>query len=815
MKHSLLAFAGKHSKLTLTVVLLITAFFLYHASFLHLDADYNSLMNETGKGVTYIGGTGEYKPQQQADQQEYREAIPETMVLDSSSLGRYLVASNKQETIAPEESRAYSTSYLVMLESPVLYEADTLNRISSVMQKLSDTGYVGQSFSVLDFVTFEKRGSRLVSVPFAANSSKQAWTDEQAELLLKRIENDPLVKNYLVSEDLTSILFSFESFALTHQMESELSAILDEMREADIKVSINGGAIITNRLMHYLGRDLSILLTLCFIAILTIYYLSFKAKRSVLLPFSMSLIGIIWTFGTMRLLGYSLTIVNIVTPCMVLNLGSSYAIHVIGEYYSDYAKGMNPVQSTQKILRTIVFACMTTVIGFMSLLFSKTPALREFGIAVGIGVSYCAVLASTYLPAMLNLVVPPKQVQIATYKKGYLALLVISIDRLVKRAWPLFIVLFILIIGGYALTRDHIPVNTNYMSYLPKKDPLGITSRNFAQKMGGDTPYLITVEAPQGESQFFLKSENLQDVYAFEQAIQQSSDDVRHILSFASYVAFANSVYSQEAGIPESDGLLNLLSRMVILMSRQGQEEMGAIMNPEGTKLTIILQNYDAKEQALGTIGSAKRIEDTVLSYLPLLPNGTIVTLGGEPHRSLHFSNTLLSDQSKSTYASYLLVFLVVLFAFKSLSFALYALIPIISGVMANYIFMYFFQIPFDMITVSFAAIAVGAGIDDAIHFLIRYRNKLGMNDRSVESLLSETIRETGRPIILTTLSIVGGMLMFLFASYTPVRYFGSLMSIALLNCMLSTLLIMPSVIRLVTRIQRRFGLQTATDRRK
>lgn len=812
MKHSLLVFVGKHSKSTLIVILLITAFFLYHAAFLHLDADYNSLMNETGKGVSYQGGSGEHMDQQGSALVEI--FIPETMVLDTTALGSHLVASAEVEPPMPEDNLAYSTSYLVMVESPALFEAETLNRITTVMQKLTDTGYLSKSFSVLDFVTFEKKGSRLVTVPFGSSSMQNKWTEEQAQLLKQRIENDPLVKNYLVSENLDAMLFSFESFALTHQMEAELSNLLDELREADITVSINGGAIITNRLMHYLGRDLSILLSLCFIAILTIYYLSFKAKRSVLLPFSMSLIGIIWTFGTMHLLGYSLTIINIVTPCMVLNLGSSYAIHVIGEYYADYAKGLNPIQSTQKILRTIVFACITTVIGFMSLLFSKTPALREFGIAVGIGVSYCAVLASTYLPAMLSLVVPPKQEQIKTYKKGYLAQLVISIDRSVKHAWPLLVVVFLLVIIGYFATRDYIPVNTNYMSYLPKKEPLGETSRRFAQKMGGDTPFLITVEAPEGESQFFLKSGNLQDVYAFEQAVQQSSDDVRHIISFASYVAFANSVYSQEEGIPESDGLLNLLSRMVILMSRQGQEDMGTIMNPEGTKLTIILQNYDAKEQALGTIGSAKRIEDTVISLLPLLPNGTIVTLDGEPHRSLHFSEALLSDQMKSTYASVLLVFLVVLFAFKSVSLALYALIPIISGVMANYIFMYFFQIPFDMITVSFGSIAVGAGIDDAIHFLIRYKNKLGIDDRTVESLLSETIRETGRPIILTTLSIVGGMLMFLFASYTPVRYFGSLMSMALLNCMLSTLLIMPSVIRLVTFFQRKIGMQTNTQRR-
>jgi hypothetical protein len=283
---------------------------------------------------------------------------------------------------------------------------------------------------VLDFVTLEKKGTRLMSVPFA---SQDEWDEADAQMLRQRIEQDPIVKNYLVSDDLSGMLFSFDSIALTPEQEKELSAMLDPLRDEGMEVHINGGAVITNLLIKYLSRDISILLTLCFIAILIVYYLSFRAKRSVLLPFSMSIIGIIWTFGTMRLLGYSLTIVNIVTPCMVLNLGSSYAIHVIGEYYTDYAKGMNSIESTKKILRTIFFACLTTVIGFLSLLFSKTPALREFGIAVGIGVTYCAILASTYLPAQLSLVVPLKKVQIRTYKKGYLAQLVVLTDNLVKK----------------------------------------------------------------------------------------------------------------------------------------------------------------------------------------------------------------------------------------------------------------------------------------------------------------------------------------------------------------------------------------------
>ncbi|HOE90076.1 MAG TPA: MMPL family transporter, partial [Sphaerochaeta sp.] len=184
---------------------------------------------------------------------------------------------------------------------------------------------------------------------------------------------------------------------------------------------------------------------------------------------------------------------------------------------------------------------------------------------------------------------------------------------------------------------------------------------------------------------------------------------------------------------------------------------------------------------------------------------GTIVTLDGEPHRALHFSNALLHDQQMSIYFSFIFVFLVVLIAFRSFSLSCYALIPVLTGVMANYVIMFALNIPFDLITVSFGAVSVGVGIDYAIHFLLRYRNKIDKTQKQDTAiLLKETISETGRPIILTTLSIVAGMLMFLFASYAPVRIFGILMSTALLNCMLATLFIMPSMIRAVSILKER-----------
>ncbi|MDY5908984.1 MAG: MMPL family transporter, partial [Bullifex sp.] len=121
-------------------------------------------------------------------------------------------------------------------------------------------------------------------------------------------------------------------------------------------------------------------------------------------------------------------------------------------------------------------------------------------------------------------------------------------------------------------------------------------------------------------------------------------------------------------------------------------------------------------------------------------------------------------------------------------------------------IFMFFAEIPFDVVTVSFTSIAVGCGVDDAIHFCLRYRNlRKGNPELSVSSAITATIRQTGYPIIITTVSIVFGMMMLSFASYTPIRYFGLLMSITLFGCMVSTILFLPSFMILVDRIKNHF----------
>jgi len=186
-----------------------------------------------------------------------------------------------------------------------------------------------------------------------------------------------------------------------------------------------------------------------------------------------------------------------------------------------------------------------------------------------------------------------------------------------------------------------------------------------------------------------------------------------------------------------------------------------------------------------------------------LLPENTEVTFSGTNAKALRFSDQLIIDQKNSQRLAYLFVLIIASIAFMSFYRGFLTLIPVAFSIMMNYIFMYIFNIPFDMVTVSFASVAIGSGVDDAIHFLLKYSSlKKDDNKANVKKQINNTIRTTGRPIVLTTVSIVLGMMMLTFASYLPIKYFGLLMSIALMDSMLATIFILPSFIIFIDKFK-------------
>ena len=376
----------------------------------------------------------------------------------------------------------------------------------------------------------------------------------------------------------------------------------------------------------------------------------------------------------------------------------------------------------------------------------------------------------------------------------------------VTRYWAIVLIVFFVLVIAFAYTRDKVDFNSNYVDYFPQNDQFVEDTVFFAQTMGGTDPYYMEIVAPNREPGFFLKSENIKKVYDYEETVMEACPDIVQSLSFPQYVGFLNKVYSGTNDIPESDGLINLLYRILMQMRAYiGTNVLDVLINSDASVITLAMRNYDAYEQNLQTTASARRVEAALDYYRYMLPEGTTSKYYCGASNSIKASDMIVADQNTATTISMIATIIIASITLFSAFRGVAAIFPVLVGIMFNYVFMYFTGIPFDLVTIGFSSITFGAGIDDALHYLLRYRyNRRLYPERKIEAIISMTLEETGRPIILTTVSIVAGMCMFLFASFSPIRYFGLFMSVALTVAMLATLFVLPVVMIVSNKIKDR-----------
>ncbi len=81
--------------------------------------------------------------------------------------------------------------------------------------------------------------------------------------------------------------------------------------------------------------------------------------------------------------------------------------------------------------------------------------------------------------------------------------------------------------------------------------------------------------------------------------------------------------------------------------------------------------------------------------------------------------------------------------------------------------------IPLDMMSITIAAIAIGIGVDDAIHYIYRFREEI--KNKSLEEAIMISHLSIGSALYYTTISIVLGFSVMMSSNFIPTIYFGIL----------------------------------------
>ncbi len=669
----------------------------------------------------------------------------------------------------------------------------------SVIRRIESYPKVHKSLNPFDIITFSRNGVQLKIITMAPDG-KVPETEKSFREFKTKLFTDDIARNLVVSGDRTTLaaIFPVDSDVDYNRLLSNVRRDLKSLQK-DFNTYIGGQFPIDETTNKYLTTDVPRFLVLAILVILLVYYFGFRTLRAVLLPVTTVSLGTLWTTGMMAILGFKLTVVSIMTPPLVLTLGSSYSIHVLNQYYREAALGNNKIEwiaeSVVHINKTIVMAAGTTIIGFFSLIFANIVQIREFGVATSIGIVFCAALSILFFPAVLSLLPSPTGEQKRRVVEGPVTKMLGRLGLNIIRLRVVILVVVGVIVLLFFVAIKHVKYQTDFTTYYRHREKAIDDNIFIVKKFGGFVYGYITLSGPPNDKSYFLKPDVLKRVAAFEDRLKRDPD-VAYISSFVTYLRIMNKTLTGKYEIPRNRGIILLLSRYfkALAATEGGSATLGTVIHKDFSKITIAIRIYDSERKNY-------MLEQRYKKFMEILHRDEAETLGknikaeiwGNNLSAFYLSETLAHDQITSVLFSALFIFILTAFAFRSVFIGFFALIPMGVGIMLNFIFMYLFKIPLDVVTITFSSVAIGVGVDTSIHLIIQFnrQRRNGLN-KSREEILSNTLQIAGRPILLTTVSLVAGLLVLVFSSFTPIMYFGILVSLVLLTTAIGALVILP-----------------------
>ena len=756
----------KRANIFIGIIIIITVFFGFNAAKIVINPDFYSIFPQQSERVSVL--------------------LEETGISDTLEMHMYLSVEIKGET-TPE----------------------ALKLFADVLKKIENHPNIRTSINPFNFITFRKSGGRLSIEPIAAEIPSN---EAETALFLQRLNSEPLAQGFVTSDSgrILSALFVSDSDADPALFTKDFERMIEPLNSS-FKVYYSGDLPFAAQTSEYLQKDLALLVSLAVLVILVVLFASFRVRRALFLPVITVGVGAVWALGFSVMMGYKLTVVSVVLPTIVLAIGSSYSVHILSEYFRGFGQSEDNFDPAEKIciavshvMKTVILAGLTTMIGFCSLLFTSITPVREFALSVSFGIFACVILSLFFLPSLLSKLSPPNPKHSERIKIGLLNRMIDFISVGVVRFYPLFIVLFIVsLLLAFFLYPD-ISRKVDYIDYFPSGDKIVIDTYKIAEFTGGGQVVNITLKAPDGTENYFLQQDVMKRITALQDEISRN-ENVISLMSFYTILEQINGVMFNQDGLPEKQGLILLLSRYFKLL---GDRDItfaadADFINGDYSQITIFLRVYDGE--------TGKVIADRDILYLINDLQEVVDRYVPDKQPSYIWGNTVLffeagdqiqRDQLFSTALAMILIVFVSLIFFRSLLLGLFSLIPLVFAIALNYILMVVLQIPLDVTTVLVSNAAIGVGVDDAIHFLLQYRAQLDKCDNNYKNAVLSTFRITGRPIVLTTVSIVAGLLVLCFASFKPIVYFGLLVSISLTAAMVSTLLFLPAFILGFNRIK-------------
>ncbi|WP_405227155.1 RND family transporter [Dokdonia sp. Asnod1-B02] len=683
-----------------------------------------------------------------------------------------------------------------------LFTPEVLTAWNDLSAKIAKADAVALSLSLKDLKILDKQENpqRFDLVPFMTDST---LTAESAASYRKLLFDDlPFYENLIYNKETGTVRSAVylkkdlinTPARLDFVVNDLMPAIASFEKDYDIDVRTSGMPYIRTLNAQNIIDEIGIFVGAALLVTSFIFFFFFRSYRATFISMITVIIGVMWAFGFLGLLGYEITVLTAIIPPLIIVIGIPNCIFLINKYQQEYKNHGNQVKALQRVITKVGNATLmtniTTASGFATFILTESSLLSEFGVVASINIIAIFLLSLLIIPIIYSYMSPPKEKHLKHLGKTWIEGFVNWMERMVRtRRTAIYgssvLLLALSIVGIY-----QIRISGSLIEDMPKKADFYKDIKFFEEEFDGIMPLEILIDTK--KKQGVMKLATLKRMEELSATIEEQPE-LSAPISIVNLVKYAKQAYFN--GNPKYYQLPTSNERNFILPYAKSfdndQNLMGAYVDSTGQYARITTFMKD-----VGTDKMERAEENIQLKIDKLFPEERYeVTMTGTALVFQKGTDYLVMNLVISLSLAILLIALFMAWMFKSLRMIIVSLIPNLLPLLVTAGMMGFIGIPIKPSTILVFSIAFGISVDDTIHFLAKYRQELKANKWKIKKSVYGSLRETGVSMFYTSIVLFFGFSVFMISSFGGTVALGGLVSATLLFAMLANLLLLPSLL--------------------
>ena len=755
--------------------------------------------------------------------------------LDASS-ETLLIDGDPDLAFLKEVSERYgSKEFLILTYTPNegMVTDTSINNLLSLKYKIQSLNWVHSVVTLLDIPLLSNSDAPLQERLESFKTLKDEEVDKDRGF--KEILNSPVFRNFVISEDgkTSGIIVYIKQTQKLENIESkskdEIENYKDQIKKqnhqnileirqviqsyGDVgKIYLGGIPMIADDMMTFIKSDILVFGVGVLLFIIFTLWFVFRKLIWIIIPISSCLFSVVIMTGLLGILGWKVTVISSNFIALMLILTMAMNIHMSTRFLQ--LKKNSPTKNnfeivsltTRKMFWPIFYTALTTILAFLSLIFSEIRPIIDFGWMMTFGLITSFIITFTLLPTFLNFA-PSENLSLKKEQDSKITNLLGSLS--INRKNIIFSVTGIVIILSI-IGISKLKVENSFINYFNKNTEIYKGMKLIDEELGGTTPLEVILKFPKKEKE--IKS--TEDDEFEDWGNEDDKNDDKYWFT-KDKIDRITSVHNYLDSLPEIGKVLSFSSIIDVATQLNnnkplGTLEMGVLYSkiPESIKTEIIdpylsIENDEARI-SLRIIDSQENLRrNDLINKINFDLKDKIGLEESEYQLAgvLILFNNLLQSLFKSQILTLGLVmigiFIMFLILFRNIKLSLIGVVP-------NFIAAFFIlgiigllEIPLDMMTITIAAITIGIAVDNSIHYIYRFKeefNKIKDYNKTLK-LCHSTV---GVAILNTSITIVFGFSILILSKFIPTIYFGMFTGLAMLLAMISVLTLLPALILII-----------------